>query len=179
MVDYSIESEETASATVQAQQVTQLTTALTTLFTSGSGASVLGVPVLSSNLGSSTGGGTVLTSTTTTSTAASSTTATVTIGDTSTDQISIGQTLLATATVLAPMMYAMNKKPEVVEQLQELYGNDFLGEDSPQGVEAMVEAALLGNDTAEETVSFDGTSQDADSDSEDGIESVQGGRRKK
>lgn len=46
------------------------------------------------------------------------------------------------------MLYAMNKKPEVVEQLQELYDSDFLGEEGGE-VETM---ALAGNDTSVEPV---------------------------
>ena len=32
-------------------------------------------------------------------------------------EISFGETLIATAHLLAPMMYALSKKPELVEQL--------------------------------------------------------------
>lgn len=46
------------------------------------------------------------------------------------------------------MLYAMNKKPEVVEQLQELYDNNFLGEGGEQAVETMI--AMAGNDTSAE-----------------------------
>jgi len=70
------------------------------------------------------------------------------------------------------MLYAMNKKPEVVEQLQELYDSDFLGEDGME-VETM---ALAGNDTAEvepvvpEKIALEPERPEADEDESDAEE---------
>jgi len=52
-------------------------------------------------------------------------------------EISLGETLIATASLLAPMMYALSKKPELVEQLQELYQPNFLEEENVEEAETV------------------------------------------
>jgi len=133
VVEYSIEADEEATESAQLTQVTQLSKTLTNLFTSGSAAAILGAPVLSADISASIGsagsGGSsgleLVPQAASTSTTAAALTDTI---SNTQKEIGIGETILATATLLAPMLYAMTKKPEVVEQLQELYEVNFLGE---------------------------------------------------
>lgn len=61
----------------------------------------------------------------------------VSISGSGSGEISLGETLIATATLLAPMMYALSKKPELVEQLQELYQPNFLEEENIEEAETV------------------------------------------
>jgi len=111
------------------------------MFTSGTASSILGAPVLSAAITGSSGTGGSGTSglelipqaaSATSAASASSTTYGYDSGE-----ISLGETLIATAHLLAPMMYVLSKKPELVEQLQELYQPNFLEEENIEEAETV------------------------------------------
>lgn len=123
VVNYHIEAEETASETAQIAQVTQLTTTLASVFTSGTGASILGAPILSSNVGTD-GVDLIAASVATTTTSTSSDALAV-----DTTPVGVGETMRAAVTAFAPMLYALNKNPEVMDRLVEIANTQFLGDD--------------------------------------------------
>jgi hypothetical protein len=96
---------------------------LASLFTSGTGPSILGAPILTSSVG--VGGIDLINGAVSTST---SSTATTTLTRDST-VIGVGETMRAAFTAFAPFLYAMNKNPEVMKKLAEITKAEFLKEE--------------------------------------------------
>jgi len=126
------------------------------MFTSGTASSILGAPVLSAAITGSSGTGGSGTSglelipqaaSATSAASASSTTYGYDSGE-----ISLGETLIATAHLLAPMMYVLSKKPELVEQLQELYQPNFLEEENIEEAETVSQQTKKGKAPKKATI---------------------------
>lgn len=91
---------------------------MASLFTTGTGASVLGAPIVSSSVGTGVELIAGIASTT-------SSTSTTTL-ERDTTVIGVGETMRAAFTAFAPFLYAMNKNPAVMEKLAELTAPSFL-----------------------------------------------------
>lgn len=111
------------------------------MFTSGTASSILGAPVLSAAITGSSGtggsGASGLELIPQAASATSAASASSTAYGYDSGEISLGETLIATAHLLAPMMYVLSKKPELVEQLQELYQPNFLEEENIEEAETV------------------------------------------
>jgi len=140
-VNYHITADDTQSVATQISQVTQLTTTLASLFTSGTAASILGAPVLSAGLGTS-GVDLIASSSLTTSSYSSSSTASA-----DASVAGVGETMRAAFTAFAPMLYALDKNPEILTKLAELANTQFLSEEAEDSTaesddsEALIRAA--------------------------------------